>query len=180
MKELPLNKAFTLLEPGPVTLITTSDEGKDNIMTLSWHLVLDFPGRFGIMTGSWNYSFRALMKNKECVINIPDVGLIEKVVGVGTTSGAGTDKFRQFQLTPVTGGEVNPPLIKECIAAIECRVSDHIKLYDILILDAVKAWVKADYKKHQTIHYRGDGTFIADGETLNYRKELVSKLGPGV
>jgi hypothetical protein len=35
MKKLPLNKAFTLLEPGPVVLVTTAYEGKQNIMSLS-------------------------------------------------------------------------------------------------------------------------------------------------
>ncbi len=35
MKKLPLNKAFTLLEPGPVVLVTTHDGQQPNIMTIS-------------------------------------------------------------------------------------------------------------------------------------------------
>ena len=180
MKELSLNKAFTLLEPGPVTLITTSDLGKPNIMTLSWHIVLEFSGPFGIMTGPWNYSYQALMKNKECVINIPGIDLIDKVVGVGTTTGSETDKFKTFNLTPTQAASVSCPIIKECMAAIECRVVDHIKKYDLIILDPANAWAKSDYKRQQAFHYRGDGTFIADGERFNYRKEMSSKLAPGV
>ena len=180
MKELPLEKAFTLLEPGPVTLITTTDKGKHNIMTLSWHVVLDFTGRFAIMTGEWNYSYKALMKNRECTINIPDVTLLETAVGIGNCSGSDTDKFRKFSLTPLNADSVDSPLIKECIASIECRVVDHIKQYDLIVLEAVKAWVKSNYKQKQTIHYRGDGTFIADGETFNYRKEMSLKLAQGV
>ncbi len=180
MKELELNKAFTLLEPGPVILITTSNGGKYNIMTLSWHIVLGFSGSFAIMTGDWNYSFEALMENKECVINVPGVDMIEKAVGIGTSTGSEVNKFKEFVLTPVKADIVQPPLIKECIAAIECRVSNHIKEYDLVILDAVKAWVKRDYKKHRTFHYRGDGTFVIDGEIVNYRKEMESKLAPGV
>lgn len=180
MKELALHKSFTLIEPGPVTLITTSDEGKNNIMALSWHIVLDFSGRFAIMTGSWNYSFNALMKNRECVINIPGLNLLDKVVGIGTTTGSEVDKFKEFSLTPLKADTVNPPLIKECIAAIECHVVDHIKTYDMIVLEAVKAWVKTDYKKEQTLHYRGDGTFITDGGRFNCRKEMESKLAPGV
>lgn len=36
MRAMKLSKAFTLMEPGPVVLVTTSDGKKNNIMTLSW------------------------------------------------------------------------------------------------------------------------------------------------
>ena len=42
MSELPIRKAFMLIEPGPVILVTTNDNGRNNIMTLSWHMVVDF------------------------------------------------------------------------------------------------------------------------------------------
>ena len=61
---LELNKAFTLMESGPVVLVTTHDGQKDNIMTISWTMVLDFTPVFAITTGEWNHSFVALRKNK--------------------------------------------------------------------------------------------------------------------
>jgi len=64
MQKLPLNKAFMLLEPGPVVLITTVNGGKNNIMTISWHMVMDFTPQFAMLTGPWNYSCEALIKNK--------------------------------------------------------------------------------------------------------------------
>ena len=60
MRELKLNKAFTLMEPGPVVLVTTHDGRKDNIMTISWTMVMDFTVVFAIATGAWNDSFAAL------------------------------------------------------------------------------------------------------------------------
>ena len=77
MQELPLNKAFMLLEPGPVVLVTTASRGKNNIMTISWHMVMDFTPQFALMTGAWNYSFEALTKNRECVIAIPTVDIAQ-------------------------------------------------------------------------------------------------------
>ena len=88
MKKYPLNKAFTFIEPGPVVLITTSNSKKNNILTLSWTMVLDFTPRFAFMTGSWNYSYKALIKNNECVIAIPTGGLLKKVVSIGSCSGS--------------------------------------------------------------------------------------------
>ena len=42
MSQLKLSKAFTLMESGPVVLVTTHDGKKDNIMTISWTMVMDF------------------------------------------------------------------------------------------------------------------------------------------
>ena len=91
MQSLPLGRVFTLLEPGPVVLVTTSNDGRDNVMTISWTMVLDFAARFAITTGPWNHSFAALRETGECVLAIPTVDLIDTVVGVGTCSGVDTD-----------------------------------------------------------------------------------------
>ena len=119
MRQLKLNKAFTLMESGPVVLVTTHDGQKANIMTISWTMVMDFTPVFAIVTGEWNHSFAALRKNRECVIAIPTVDMLDTVVGIGTCTGADTDKFAKFKLTPVQGKVVTPPLIKECLANIE-------------------------------------------------------------
>jgi flavin reductase (DIM6/NTAB) family NADH-FMN oxidoreductase RutF len=118
MKKMQISKAFTLMESGPVVLVTTNDGKKNNIMTISWTMVMDFTPIFAITTGAWNYSFAALRKTKECVISIPTVDMLDKVIGVGTCSGADTDKFEKFMLTPLEGKTVKAPLIKECIANI--------------------------------------------------------------
>lgn len=169
-----------LLEPGPVVLVTTADRGKSNVMTISWHMVMDFTPRFALTTGAWNYSYKALVKTKECVIAIPTVDISRKVVEIGVCSGSDTDKFKTFELTPLKAISVQAPLIKECIANIECRVIHHIKKHDIFILDAVHAWIDVHRKERRTIRARGDGTFIVDGRTINYRKLMLPKLPSGV
>ncbi len=119
MRKMQMSKVFTLIEAGPVVLVTTHDEKRNNIMTISWTMVVDFTPKFAMTTGPWNYSYSALCKTKECVIAVPTVDLLDKVVGVGTCSGADTDKFEKFMLTPVKGKHVKAPLIKECLANIE-------------------------------------------------------------
>jgi len=180
MRKLSINKAFMLLEPGPVVLVTTADKGKNNIMTISWHMVMDFTPQFALLTGAWNYSYKALVKTKECVIAIPTVDISRTVVKVGTCSGSDTDKFKKFGLTPLKAKLVKAPLIKECYANIECRVTDHIKKHNIFVLDAVCAWIDNGRKERRTIHAKGDGTFVVDGHTINYRKLMLPKLPAGV
>ena len=177
---MQISKAFTLMESGPVVLVTTSDGKKNNIMTISWTMVLDFTPIFAITTGPWNYSFAALRKSKECVISIPTVDMLDKIVGVGTCSGANTDKFDKFKLTPLQGRHVQAPLIKECLANIECKVIDIVKKHNIVVLEGVAAYFDNSRKEKRTVHAVGDGTFIVDGRKLNRKKMMSAKLPAGL
>ena len=180
MKKLPLGKAFTLIEPGPVVLVTTNDGTRSNIMTISWTMVVDFAPVFAITTGPWNHSYAALVKSGECVIAIPGADLIDAVVGVGTCSGADTDKFSEFGLTPLKAARVKAPLIKECLANIECKVADIVRKHNIVVLEGVAAHADSARKERRTIHAVGDGTFVADGRKFDRRKMMRSKLPDGV
>lgn len=180
MRKMQIGKAFTLIESGPVVLITTRDGKKNNIMTISWTMVVDFTPVFAITTGPWNYSFAALRKTRECVMAIPTVDLLDQVVGVGTCSGADTDKFEKFMLTPVKGKHVQAPLIKECLANIECKVVDIVQKHNIVVLEAVAAYSDPSRKEKRTLHAVGDGTFIVDGRKLDRREMMRSKIPTGL
>jgi len=149
-------------------------------MTISWTMVVDFTPLFAMTTGPWNYSYAALRRSRECVISIPTVDLIDKVVGIGTCSGADTDKFQEFGLTPVKGNHVRSPLIEECLANIECRVIDIVRKHNIVVLEGVAAYFDSSRREKRTIHAIGNGTFVVDGRTLNRREMMRSKLPGGV
>ena len=177
---MKLSKAFTLVESGPVVLVTTHDGRKSNIMTISWTMVLDFNAVFAITTGEWNHSFAALRKTRECVVAIPPVDLLDKVVGIGTCSGADTDKFARFRLTAVPGKVVKAPLIKECLANIECRVVDIVRKHNIVVLEGVAACADPARREKRTVHAVGDGTFIVDGRRMDRRTMMASKVPAGL
>ncbi len=180
MRKMPITKAFTLMEPGPVVLVTTNDGSKNNVMTISWSMVMDFTPVFAITTGEWNYSYAALRKTRECVISIPTVDMLDKVVGIGTCSGIDTDKFEKFRLTPVNAKFVGAPLVKECLANIECRVTDIVKKHNIVVLEGIAAYYDSSRKEKRMLHATGDGHFVADGRRLDRRKMMRSKLPYGV
>jgi flavin reductase (DIM6/NTAB) family NADH-FMN oxidoreductase RutF len=180
MRKMQMNKVFTLIESGPVVLVTTHDGKKNNIMTISWTMVVDFTPIFAMTTGPWNYSFAALRKTKECVIAIPTVDMLDKVVRVGTCSGADTDKFEKFRLTLVKGKHVKAPLIKECVANIECQVVDIVKKHNIVVLEGVAAYFDNSRKEKRTVHAVGDGTFIVDGRKLDRKEMMRSKIPAGL
>lgn len=98
MKTGNIRRAFTYLESGAVLLVTTNDGKKDNVMTISWQMVMDFTPHIAITTGSWNESFETILKTKECCLNVPTFDMVETVVGVGTVHGSDCDKFNSFGL----------------------------------------------------------------------------------
>ena len=106
--------------------------------------------------------------------------LLDEVVGIGTCSGADTDKFARFRLTPVRGKVVKAPLIKECLANIECRVIDIVTKHNIVVLEGLAAYMDSARKERRTVHAVGDGTFVVDGRKFNRRKMMTSKIPEGV
>jgi flavin reductase (DIM6/NTAB) family NADH-FMN oxidoreductase RutF len=174
-KSLPLAEVYRLLEPGPVVLVTTAHKGRTNIMTLSWHTMLDFePPLLGCVIGNQSYSFGAVKATRECTINIPTANLAKQVVGCGNSSGRKIDKFQVFGLTPAAAARVQAPLIEECHANLECRVVDTklVAKYNFFILKVVKAWIDPSKKQPRTLHHRGRGVFMVAGKTIR----LPSKM----
>jgi flavin reductase (DIM6/NTAB) family NADH-FMN oxidoreductase RutF len=174
-KSFPLSKVYGLLEPGPVVMVTTAREGQSNIMTMSWHMMMDFePPTVGCIISNRNYTFNILKATRECVINIPTIELAEKVVGCGNSSGRKIDKFKVFGLTQATASYVKAPLIDECYANLECKVVDEkmVPKYNFFILEVLKAWIDPARKDPRTIHHRGRGAFMVAGETI----KLPSKM----
>ena len=61
MEKLPLSKVYQLLEPRPVVPLTTARKGLANVMTMSWHMMVNFePPLVACVVSSANYSFAAL------------------------------------------------------------------------------------------------------------------------
>jgi len=168
-KPLSLSQVYKLIEPGPVVMITTLYKDKPNIMSMTWHMMVEFePPLIACVISDMNYSFKSIKKTQECVINIPTVDLVDKVVGIGETSGAKVDKFKKFDLTPEPSSEIIVPMIGECFANLECIVTDMqmVPKYDIFILEVVKAWIATSKKQQRTLHHAGNGEFIVDGKII--------------
>ncbi|MGB7722169.1 MAG: flavin reductase family protein [Bryobacteraceae bacterium] len=175
MKNLPLSKVYQLLEPGPVVLLTTAHKGRANVMTMSWHMMVEFePPLVACVVSNANYSFAALRATKECVIAIPALELAPTVAAVGNCSGRDVRKFEKFGLTQAPAERVAPPLVVECFANLECKVADTrlVDKYNLFVLEVLKAWIDAAQKNPKTIHHRGDGRFAVDGETIKLKSKM--------
>jgi len=173
-REFPVAQVRRFLEPGPIVLVSSAHRGRTDIMTMGWHMIMEFePSLIGCYIWSENFSFELIRKSRECVFNVPTVDIAETVVRVGNSSGREIDKFAAFGLTKVAGSKVDAPLIAECFASFECRLADArmIKRYSLFVFEVVKAHVATAPKYPRTVHYRGDGVFMISGEnTRRYRR----------
>jgi flavin reductase (DIM6/NTAB) family NADH-FMN oxidoreductase RutF len=172
MKTLALSKVYQLLEPGPVVLLTTARSGRTNVMTMSWHMMVEFePPLIACIVSNANHSFAALRATKECVIAVPALKLARTVVDIGNCSGRNVDKFAAFGLTPAAAKRVAAPLVAECFANLECKVTDtgFVNRYNLFVLEVLKAWIDPAQKNPKTIHHRGYGRFAVDGRTITLK-----------
>jgi flavin reductase (DIM6/NTAB) family NADH-FMN oxidoreductase RutF len=175
MKELPLAEVYRLIEPGPVVLLTTARNGRANVMTMSWHMMVEFePPLIACVVSEADYSFAALRATKECVIAIPAANLAKNIVDVGNCSGRDVAKFEGFGLSPMPAKLVAAPLIAECFANLECKVADSrlVNRYNLFVLEVLQAWVDPAQRNPKTIHHHGYGNFVVDGEMIKLESRM--------
>lgn len=177
-KAWPLHDVRHWLEPGPVVLISSRWQGKDNIMTLGWHTILAFsPSLVACMISAANTSFSRIRASGECVINLPEASMADSVAGIGNCSGERVDKFQHFALTAEKSERVAAPSIAECYGHFECRLYDDamVESYNLFIFEVLAARVNTRPEWPDTLHYTGGGVFRTDGGLLD-RGSLFTKV----
>lgn len=176
--KIKVDKAYRLINYGPVVLVTSAWKDKQNIATIAWCTPLSSePVLIGIAVYKNHLTRKLISKGKEFAINIPSAELVEKVVNCGSVHGFQVDKFKKFKLTPFSSSIIKPPLIAECFAHLECKLEKEVKVGDhfLFVGKVVGAWadektVRADgivdIKKVKTLHHLGGDKF---GSLVNIR-----------
>ncbi len=125
MKFIEVEKDWPfLIHPSLAVLLTAKFQKKDTITPIAWISPLSGdPPLLALALKETRFSYELLSKSKEFGINIPSFDLAEKVWLCGTNTGRKVDKFSLSGLTRMPGKVINAPLIKECIAFLECRLS---------------------------------------------------------
>ena len=157
--DFPLIDVRQHLETGPIVLVTSAWNGENNIMTMGWHMMMQFdPALFGCYIWAGNHTLE----------------LADQVVAVGNSTGSDVDKFGEFGLTATAATRVAAPLIAECYASFECQLYDSklIGDYGLFIWEVVKAHVDRSVNQPRTLHYRGGGQFMVAGKTLDFRQQF--------
>jgi flavin reductase (DIM6/NTAB) family NADH-FMN oxidoreductase RutF len=126
-------------------MVTCADEaGKSNIVTLAWSMPTSFdPPLVAISVAPQRYSHKLIEKTGEFVVNVPTIEIARETLFCGRVSGRSHDKFKEAPLTALPAKRVKAPLIKECIAHLECKLVQRMTTGDhtIFIGKVLAAWV---------------------------------------
>lgn len=164
------SSAYRLLHPKLAVLLTCVDkEGKANIITLAWTMPVSIePPLVAVSIAPRRYSHKMIQETKEFVINIPTIEFAKETLFCGRRSGRDMDKFKETKLTPSPAKTVKAPIIKECVAHLECKLYKQIPAGDhTLFIGEIQAayaneslfGYKYDLKKAKLIFHLGGNKF---------------------
>lgn len=181
---IDLSKAYRLLNHGPTILISARHNGKQNIMAAAWACALDFdPPKITVVIDKSAYTRELIEAAGTFAINVPCVAQVDIVRKVGTTSGRDlldTDKFAQYGLETFSATEIDAPLLKGCVAWLECKLipePHNQNTYDLFIAEVVAAhadervfsdghWHFEGHDELRTIHHIAGGAFFITGAAI--------------
>ena len=168
---VPSSSTYRLLHPRLVVLVSCVDEaGKANVITLAWSMPVSInPPIVVISIAPKRYSHQLIEKTREFVVNVPTMDIVRETLFCGRRSGKTYDKFKETRLTPLPAKMVQPPIIKECVAHLECKLHQQITIGDhtLFIGRVLTAYAddgvfdkKFDLKKVKPIYHMGGDDFV--------------------
>ncbi len=123
-----------LLAPRPCNLVTTvSTDGRVNVATMysSQIISYQFTPRSPLASNLVSFSVHRSRHTYECVnetgefvVNTPGLEIIEAVEKAGLTRPKARNEALSLGLTPVESQKVEPPRLAECLAHLECKVTE--------------------------------------------------------
>lgn len=139
---------YYLLHPCHTFLVTCQDtNGNANIITIAWLIPVSVtPPLIAMSIRPTRYSYELIDSTLEFAINVPSHGIAQEVLFCGRNSGRDVDKFDATGLTPGDAQMIRVPIIKECMAHLECKVMQEIEVGDhqLIIAEVLMAYTRAD------------------------------------
>lgn len=176
--DVPLDKAYLLLNHGPVSLISSAHGARQNVMAAAWLMPLDFsPPKIAVVIDSRTLTRELIKASGEFAVNLPCRAISRQVLAAGSQSGRDADKLQQLGLGFRPARQIAAPLLDGCAAWLECRVisePENQRRHDLFIAEVLAASARQDLFSHgrwhftdadsHTLHYLAGGAFFATGE----------------
>ncbi len=151
LRQVSAQKALQKKYPEQVACAVCADaEGNPNIIPLGWFMQTSFePPMCAISVGHTRYSHELIEARGQFVVAFPAEGSEDDVLYCGNHSGRDVDKFADTGFTPVEASSVEPPLIGQAVANLECRVDGALETGDHTIFsgEITAAHVNNDPKR---------------------------------
>lgn len=102
-----------------------------SICPLGWQMWASAnPPMIAISMAPARFTHDLITRAGEFVLAWPGADLADATLDAGTRSGRGRDKFDELGLTALPAQAVKAPLVKECLANLECKVVERVTAGD--------------------------------------------------
>ena len=72
-KDFPTYNVRRFLEPGPIVLVSSAHKGQTNIMTMGWHMMMEFsPALVGCLISGANHNFEPYARSRHTCARTAD------------------------------------------------------------------------------------------------------------
>jgi flavin reductase (DIM6/NTAB) family NADH-FMN oxidoreductase RutF len=175
--EVSVSSSYKLLHPMHTVLVScVGKRGRPNIITLAWAMPTSInPPLVAVSIAPRRHSYLLIEKTKEFVVNIPTMDILNETLFCGRKSGKYYDKFKETGLTASRSRKVKPPIIKECVAHLECKLHSQFTTGDhtIFVGEIVEAHAdkeaftdKYNLKNARMIFHLGGNEFATLGSRV--------------
>jgi Conserved protein/domain typically associated with flavoprotein oxygenases, DIM6/NTAB family len=175
-------KPGTMLNPLPAVLVSCSNKGEDNLITIAWTGIINSePPMTYISVRKSRYSHDMIKESGEFVINLVTEAMAKNTDYCGVKSGRDVNKFKVTGFTREMAKIVDVPLVAESPLNLECVVKDVIEYpsHDMFVAEIVS--VHADeqlFDSRGKFHMEKAGlvTFV-HGEYFGIKKQAIGRFG---
>ncbi len=189
MREVALAHANRLINHGPTVLVSSTHQGRPNLMAAAWSMPVEFtPPRLAVVLDKSTFTCEQALASGRLAINLPCVAQVDVAYTVGSVSGrdSNADKFERYGLNHVAGPVLGLPLLLGCVAWLECRLLNEPaqaaaqvqQAYDTVFVEVVSAFAdervfsQGHWNFHagnavlHTLHHLGGGHFAVPSRTV--------------
>ena len=164
------SSAYRLLHPMHTVLVSCVDKtGKPNVLPLAWAMPTSRdPALVAISVAPRRHSHALIEETREFVVNFPTVDIVKETLACGRISGRNHDKFSETGLSPLPARKVKAPIVKECVAHLECKLHSQFETGDhtVFVGEIVEAYAdkgvftdKYDIGKARLLFHLGGSDF---------------------
>lgn len=186
-QSVPLNQAYRLLNHGPTVLVSAAHGRTRNVMAAAWAMPLDYdPPKVAVVIDKATFTRGLVEPSGQFALNLPCRAIADLAYTVGSESGHEVgDKFARHGIETFAAQTVQAPLLRGCVAWLECRVmheEHNEKRYDLFIGEVTAAWADArvfsfgrwhfapEHEALRTLHHVAGGSFFSPADLMQASK----------
>ncbi len=139
---------------GPIALVTSHWQDKDNVLALGYHNCVAFnPLTMMVSIAKSRLSHSMILESREYVLVYPDFSMWERVNHCGYVSGRNEDKIKLFNTAPAV--HVKALLLTEAVCCVECKVEKVIDVGSHDMFIGTVMTIHHNREKSQLFHFGG-------------------------